>query len=215
MEQIFIVSSVTLLILVAGLMSFWISFIVNETFVCDPQLDCFLRDPSTLIVFSSEPLDNCTSYDSTNGTVVCFEFIFDLSKGFSSAVGFIGVAVGCCRLYIYIMIWLWKFFNKKFWIICIMHIVIMNIFILIFIVVYAIPFLSDAVFKTNKSTVIFIAYLSTFGYFGPMVGGYVFIFLIIAKDPTTSNNPQVTSEEENGVSVNQLNNTNLPQETQL
>ena len=157
--QIIILSSVTLLILWATFMSFWISFIANETFVCGPQLDCFLRDPSTHYVLSSEPLDNCTSYDSTNGAMVFFEFIFDLSKGFSSAVGFMGVAVVYCRLYIHVsmMIQLW---SKKYQMAhYIMHIVIAFIFILTFFVVLAVPFFSDVVFKTTKSITIFMAYL--------------------------------------------------------
>ena len=214
---IFHLSPITLMILGPTFVSFWVLFLVNETFVCDPQLDCFLRDPSTLIVFSSEPLDNCTSsYDSTNGTVVCFQFIFDLTKGFSSAVGFMAVAVVYCRLYISIMIWLQKFGRNKYQmtISYIMHIVITIIFVLIIIVVIEAPFFRDVVFKTFKSTTIFITYWISFAFMGLFAG--IFVNAVIAKAVKTSNNAQVTSEEENrflGASVYRSNYTNLPQDT--
>ena len=199
-------------------LSFWASFIVNETVVCDPQLDCFLHHPSTHIVFSSKRLDDCTSYDSTSGTVVCFQFVFDLTKGFSSAVGFMGVAVVYCRLYTFIMIWLWEFCSDKCQRNCticvslIMGLVTTFIYLLINIVVNFVPFFSDVLFKTNKSTIIYFTYTFSFFYIGPMAGGYV-TEIKGARKAGTSNNPRVTSEEENGASVNWSNYTYLPQDT--
>ena len=218
-SEIIMLSTATLMILGPTFLSFWVSFIVNETFVCDPKLDCFLHNSSSS---DHEPLYNCTSYDSTDGTVGCFEFVFDLTKGFSSAVGFMGVGVVYCRLYTFIMIWLWEFCSNKCQMDCtrcvtfIMQMVISIIFILIFIVVNAVPLFSDVVFKTNKSGAIFIAYWICFFYIGPFAGFYVSLALIGARKVTTSNNAQVTSEEENpllGASVNRSNYTNLPQDT--
>ena len=169
-------------------MSFWSSFVAEETFGCNPQLDCFLRDQSTFDVPSSEPLDNCTSYDSTNGTVVCFEFVFDLTRGFSSAVGFMGVAVVYCRLYIYVMLWLREFCSNKCQMDCtncaslIMQIVISIILFLIIIVVGAVPFFKDVVFKTNKSRIIYFAYMSSFLYNGPLAGVFVTYILRNEED---------------------------------
>ena len=95
-----------------------------------------------------------------------------------------------------------------------------------------VPFFSDVVLKTNKSTIIFYAYMISFVYIGPMAGVYVSVLLRGARkvrtgearkvktrgvrNVTTSNNAQVTSEEENpllGASVNRTNYTNLPQDT--
>ena len=219
--QVVSLSTITIMILLPTFMSFWVSFIANETFVCDPQLDCFLRDPSTLIVSSSEPLDNCTSYDSNNGTVVCFEFTFDLTKGFSSAVGYMGVAVVYCRLYTLVLIWLQEFCSHKYQdcircVSIIMQIVIAIIFILIVIVIGKVPFFRDVVLKTNKSTIIYLAYMFSFAYMGPLAGFYVTFVSRGARKVTTSNNTPVTSEEENPLldaSVNQSNYTNLPQNT--
>ena len=214
--QIFMLSTITIMVFWPTFMSFWASFIVNETFVCDPQLDCFLHDPSTLIVLSSEPLDNCTSYDGTNGTVVCFQFVFNLTQGFSSAVGFMSVAVVYCRLYIYVMIWCRKFCEQHevctMFVSLVMHTITSLIAISINIAVCKISFFSDVVFNTNKNTIIYLAYFFT--YIGPFAGFYIAFVLRGARNVATSNNAQVTSEEENpllGASVNRSNYTNIPQ----
>ena len=219
--QIFRLSTITLMVLGPTFMSFWVSFVVNETFVCDPQLDCFVRNPSTHIVLSSEPLDDCTSYDNTNGTVVCFQFVFDLTKGFSSAVGFMGVAVVYCRLYTFIMIWIQEFCSNKCHMGCIkyvsdvMHIVIFIPVISLFAIIgfRAVPFFSDVVLKTNKSTIIFYAYMISFGYIGPLAGLYVSGLVRVARKVGT---PTVTSKGANhllGAGINRSNYTNLPQDT--
>ena len=184
------ISTITSVVLGPTFMSFWVSFIAEETFGCNPQLDCFLRDQSTFDVPSSEPLDNCTSYDinGTNGTVVCFEFIFDLTRGFSSAVGFMGVAVVYCRLYIYILILLREFCSNKCQMDCtkyvsyIMQIVTFIIFLLIAIIVSSVPFFRDVVFKTNKSRIIYFAYMLSFVYNGPFAG--IFVAYILREHPT-------------------------------
>ena len=219
--QIIMLSTITLMVVSQTVMSFWVSFIANETFVCDPQLDCFLRDPSTQIVFSSKPLDNCTSYDSTNGTVVCFQFVFDLTEGFSSAVGFMGVSVIYCRLYTLVLIWLREFGERQVFtntrfkevfimlVSLIIHIMTAVIAIYIIIAVNTISFLSDVVFKTNKSIFIFYAYFFSFAYIGPLAGFYIAFVLRKARKVATS---KVTSEEENhllGASIDRSNYTNI------
>ena len=221
--QIFMLSTNTLMVFGPTFMSFWVSFIVNETFVCDPQLDCFLHYPSTHFFPSSKRLDNCTSYDSTSGTVVCFQFVFDLTEGFSSAVGFMGVAVVYCRLYTFIMIWLQEFCSNKCQMNCakyvsiimqaVIGIPIITVFIIIF--VRAVPFFSDVVFRTNRSTIIFYAYSFSFAYIGPLTGIYV-SGLVRGARKVTSNNAQITNKGAKpllGASGNQSNYTNLPQDT--
>lgn len=185
-----ILSSVTSVVLGPTFMSFWVSFIADETLGCDPELDCFIRDASTHEVSSSEPLNNCTSYDSTNGTVVCFEFVFDLTRGFSSAVGFLGVAVLYCRMYVYILIWLREICNDKCQEDCtksvsiIMQAVVSIIVFLIIIIVSAVPFFRGVVFKTTKSSFIFIAYIFSFLYCGPVAGFFVtYVLRGAKKDP--------------------------------
>ena len=167
-------SMITAVILGTTFLSFWLSFIVNETFVCDPQLDCFLRDPLTYLVPSSERLDNCTSYDSTNinGTVVCYEFIFDLTKGFSSAVGFMGVAVAYCRSYVFMLILVEKFCCKccTKYVSVAMQLAICLITLSIVGVVSTVRYFSAILFKSYTSKIIFIVYMVTFILTGPLAG---------------------------------------------
>ena len=169
--HLFLLSTITCVILWLSFMSFWVSFIVNETFVCDPQLDCFVRDPSTHIVFSSEPLDDCTSYDSTNGTVVCFQFVVDLTKGFFALCFFV-VAVIFCRLCVHILIWFREICSKYQKVRCNMSVIlsfIMEIltfiFALIVIVLFIVSFFSNMVFQTG---IIFWVYIFSFVYIGPL-----------------------------------------------
>lgn len=176
--HLFFLSTINSFVLLLTFMSFWASFLVDETFACDPQLDCFLRDPSSFVVLSSERVDNCTSYDGTNGTVVCFTFSFNLNNGFSSAVGFIGVAVVYCRLCIFLTIWLWKLpqrqnccfccscFSCCF---CSWCLVFLEIFMLIgfAIVTFVVKSRADPV-ETNESMLLNVSYSFCYLYVGPL-----------------------------------------------
>ena len=185
--QIIILSTVTLMLLLPTFMSFWVSFIANETFVCDPQLDCFLRYPSTHIVSSSEPLDDCTSYDGTDSTVICFQFVFDFTKGFFYALCFIVVALIYCRMCAYVLIWFRELFSKYQKVLhCNMSVllsfimeILTFIFALIVIVMYIVSFLSNMVFQTG---IIFWVYVFSFVYIGPLA---IVIVLGGAKKVTT------------------------------
>ena len=209
--QIIMLSTVTVVILGPTFMSFWVSFLVDETLVCDPKLNCFLRDSSTHIFSSSKRLDNCTSsYNGTNGTVVCFQFVFDFTGGFSSAVGFMGVAVVYCRMYIYAMIWFRECCGCQTMGACTMAVSIMMHTVALALagwIFRVISTVSDVVFQTNKSTIIFYAYFISFVYVGPLAGFYVTFVLRGAKKITKPNN-----EEKDRHSINQSNYTILPQD---
>lgn len=171
-------------------MSFWASFLVDETFACDPQLDCFLREPSTFLVFSSKRLDNCTSYNGTNSTVVCFTFSFNFNNGFSSAVGFIGVAVVYCRLCVSLLIYSWELPQKKnhnreqkcncscF---CSWFLVLFTITVLIsFAIVTSIVIIKADRLKTNESILLNISYCLCYLYVGPLLL-FLVTFCILRK----------------------------------
>ena len=171
----FLLSTINSVVLWLAFVSFWASFLIDETFAGDPQLDCFLRDPSSLIVLSSEPLDNCTSYDSTNGTVVCFQFVLDFNKGFSSAVGFIGVAVIYNKICISLLIFFWELPQKKEQNTCIkwkaiswIGVVIAIFAPIVFAIATIIVLKADTV-KTNESTFLNVSYCVCFIYVGPLI----------------------------------------------
>ena len=201
-RQIIMLSTVTVVILGPTFMSFWVSFLVDETLVCDPKLDCFLRDPSTHLFPSSERLDNCTSsYDGTNGTVVCFQFVFDFKGGFAAAVGFMGVAVVYCRMYIYAMIRFRECCGYQTMGACTMAVSIMMHTVALALagwIFHVITSVSDVVYKTNKSTILFLAYFISFVYIGPFAGVYIAFVLRGAIKITKSKN-----EEGDRRSINQ------------
>ena len=70
--------------------SFWAAFLLEETFVCDPRLDCFVTN-SSLSSASSDyfrTIEDCDEIE-VNATVKCFQFQFDATEGFAYAVGFL------------------------------------------------------------------------------------------------------------------------------
>ena len=169
----FLLSTINSVVLWLAFVSFWASFLVDETFACDPQLDCFLRDPSSLIVSSSKRLDNCTSYDRTSATVVCFRFALNFNKGFSSAVGFIGVAVTYNKICISLLIFFWELPQRKeqniIWKVFSWFGVVFAIFAPIVFAIATIIVLKADTVKTNESTFLNFSYCVCFIYVGPLI----------------------------------------------
>ena len=171
---LFLLSTINLVVLWLAFVSFWASFLVDETFVCDPQLDCFLLDPSALIVLSGKQLDNCTSYDCTNCTVVCFQFVFDFNKGFSSTVGFISVAVIYNKICISLLIFLWELPQRKRqnlqkWnLFSCIGVLIAIVAPIVFAFATTIIILKADTVKTNESTFLNVSYCVCFIYVGPL-----------------------------------------------
>ena len=96
--------TVTPAVFIPAFVSFWASFLVEETYACDPGLDCFYRDSSSFSIRHQQPLVNCTTSDGD--TVVCFQFVFDYVAGFASMGGFVVVAVTSLRVYGIVLVWL-------------------------------------------------------------------------------------------------------------
>lgn len=98
------ISSVTSLVVAASFLAFWDTFLIKQTFVCDPRLDCFYREGKTI------PLENCT-YATEN--VVCFEFVFDIVGGFSSAIGVLGISVLYFNMSLTVFFWFKKMSHTR------------------------------------------------------------------------------------------------------
>ena len=104
-----------------ALMTFWYEFLVDVTFSCDPNLDCypvpapsFSFDNLKNSYLSIPPIVNCSDYETLpdNTTIVCFTFTFDYPQAFGAAGGVFAFAVFGIRAVIGIMVWLksnaWK-----------------------------------------------------------------------------------------------------------
>ena len=104
-----------------ALMTFWYEFLVDVTYSCDPNLDCypvpapsFSFDNIKNAYLSLPPIVNCSDYETLpdNTTIVCFTFTFDYPQAFGAAGGVFAFAVFGIRAVIGILIWLksnaWK-----------------------------------------------------------------------------------------------------------
>lgn len=160
-------STITSLILLMAFTSFWASFLVDETFACDPQLDCFLRDPS-LFVSSTKPLNNCTSLDYNNDAVVCFKFVFDFKAGFASAFGFAGVAALYCNVCFSILVWFSKLCNNGCCKYIIGSIIILGIFNSFTTGIFIGAIKIDTIANTNERSFLNIVYLVCYSLIGAL-----------------------------------------------
>ena len=125
------------------------------------------------------PLHHCADIES-NSTVQCFEFVFAVSEGFASAIGFLAVTVA----YVYIIVYLFieaiassepGSCTKKlayFGFVCLL-IVPTIIALIIFIVILSVPLFRDVAFMTGENALTFFAYWLCFAYVGPFVTFYL------------------------------------------
>lgn len=101
---VILLSSLTPAIFIPAFVSFWASFLVDETYACDPGLDCFLQNSSYFALEPQQLLTNCT--DPDNDTIICFQFVFDFVAGCASMGGFVVVAVTSIKVYGIALVWL-------------------------------------------------------------------------------------------------------------
>ena len=68
-------------------LSFWEVFLIDESYTCDPDLDCFPFDLNNYTNLQDDPIVNCTDFDiSDNITIICYHFAFN----FTDAAGLVG-----------------------------------------------------------------------------------------------------------------------------
>ena len=113
-KLLYMVMFYCLMITSCALMTFWYEFLVDVTYSCDTNLDCY-PIPALYISFSFNnfslnipPIVNCSDYVPLpdNMTIICFTFTFDYSRAFGAAGGVFAFAVFGIRTVIGIMIWL-------------------------------------------------------------------------------------------------------------
>ena len=103
--SVILLSTLAPAVFVPAFVAFWASFLVEETYVCDPELDCFSLDSSSFATTNDQqPISNCTDHE--NSTIVCFQFAFDCTSGFATAGGVLVVAVTSLKVYGILLVWL-------------------------------------------------------------------------------------------------------------
>lgn len=74
-------------IIMLAIITFWTIFLTEETFACDPGLDCFpfAENGSNL---QDNPIVNCSDFASAdNITFICYRFVFQFVEGIGAAIG--------------------------------------------------------------------------------------------------------------------------------
>ena len=156
-------------------LSFWAAFLIDETTVCDPSVDCFLiEEGNDGSIYSIEDCDNV----ERNATVQCFEFVFAVSEGFASAIGFLAVVVAYVYILGYLLIWLIEtVFDsgrdtcaRKCAVFGWIGLLLFQLFLVIVIniVSLSVPLFRDVIFQTVPNMLRFFAYMLCFVYVGPL-----------------------------------------------
>ena len=174
-----------------ALMTFWNKFLVDVTYSCDPNLDCYPLPLASITYWSIPPIVNCSDYVTLpdNMTIVCFTFTFDYSQAFGAAGGVFAFAVFGIRIVLGIITWLKSkcgkycfsiiLFGIYFGIPIIGSILLVGYILLIFLV----PVFRPLAAKTTRMLYLLV-YFTTFG-----LGfyGIVLLFVLSISTPKIEN----------------------------
>ena len=98
------------LLAVCALTTFWFVFLVDVTYSCDPNLDCypFPAGFSKVITWNIPAIINCSDYEilPDNTTIVCFTFTFDYHEAIGAVGSVFAFMVFGIRAMIGIIVWL-------------------------------------------------------------------------------------------------------------
>ena len=170
------------IIFITAFNTFWGTFLSEETFTCDPGLDCFLLQYTNSSEVDQKPLTSCADHE--NDTIICFQFVLEYAGGFASMSGFITVTLIYINLYGHILGGLSKGLRRNsnyhscmslsaFLAINIIIIVPIILSVAILILTFSISFLFNIVFQTNARILKFIAYWFSFTFLGPITGLHI------------------------------------------
>lgn len=151
--------------------AFWNEFLVEESYSCQSDVDCFMLDESDTPL-QQEPLarENCTEFESSeslNVTLRCFKFVFNYASALGNAGGVLVLASAVMNIQAGLWIGASACQGKLGWSVTIAAVTTLNVivevamFALPFAVFY-IPLLQETITKTSRSQVQFFTYWITF-----------------------------------------------------
>ena len=169
-----------------ALMTFWDTFLVDVTYSCDPNFDCYPLPLASITHQSIPPIVNCSDYvtlPADNMTIVCFTFTFDYSQAFGAAGGVFAFAVFGIRIVLGIIIWLKSKCGKCCLVIVLFGIsfgsIIGGILLAGYILLIClVPVFRPLLVETTRMLYLLV-YFTTFG-----VGFYGILLLFVATIPT-------------------------------
>lgn len=190
-----LLSTLSPILFIPAFVSFWASFLVDETFACDPGLDCFSRDPSSFAINHQRlPLFNCTDFDTTSTTVICFQFVLDYTTGFAAMAGLLVVDVISLRVYGIILMWLVGIMPSSAQgeggkcgscrVLCsvvgifIFFLAPIIISVIILLIVLLVSFVNEIVFQSSERTLKFATYWTSFLVSGTVTGAGILVTVL-------------------------------------
>ena len=124
-----------------GLTTFFEIFLIEESFGCDPGLDCFYTD-------TTDPIENCEDLDG-NRTIICYNFGLNLASAAGAAGGFLAVASMIINVAVLVVFWVAEkivqsgnYKNKKFCFFSV-YISVVIVLVILFIVYFVIAILQS------------------------------------------------------------------------
>lgn len=234
-----------LFLLVPGLFScffttFWEVFLTDESFTCDPGLDCFPFDASNLSILQNNPIVNCSEFaTSDNVTITCYQFVFRYAAATGLLGGLLTVTAIGIKVLGGVLIWSMDIGEKeehaeedetqkhcsqcksccrrcytclKVFVRLALAVLPSFASILALILVAQVPLLRDAVYGTRERRVQFISYIVLSIYLGFLVP--ILTVVLARSKPYESLNITVNIHAQNGDLENgQANGTSVPQKS--
>ena len=180
------------LVLGCAFITFWSVFLIDETFACDPGLDCYpVTDDDDKKPLQHTPITDCSEFDTLdNVTIFCYQFVFRYAEGFGAAGGLVTFSILLFKLCAMSLFW---FIDTPMEGCCgkVKMVVGTLIIIIVFglsplwsfvvlIVVTSVPIFTDAILKTDQSTLQFLAYWFALSY-GSIFA--IYGLMKLAKEP--------------------------------
>ena len=145
--------------------AFWGEFLVKESFICEPGLDCFPFNQHGKAM-SHEPI-NCSDYENSNIIICCYQFVFSYGSALGNAGGVLVLA--SVVMNIQAGLWIGASSQRRKWGFCCAMgwVIFLNVVIEILLlatpfVASYVPLVKSTVMSTNGATVQFYAYWITF-----------------------------------------------------
>lgn len=171
--------------------SFWEVFLIDESYTCDPGLDCFPFDANNYTNLQDDPVVNCTDFDiNDNITIICYHFAFNFTDAAGLVGGLLSLIAFVFMLLVSVLYWALDLAGedkkakkrckyKCCWLVKRIVLVVLTISpsvgsIIAVVLVYTVPAIQDALTE-RRNFWKFYAYFVTFTYLG-------IVFSVLVKE---------------------------------
>ena len=165
--------AVTINILGTGGAAFFVEFLVEESSVCDIEVDCFALNKTDYTPIQQTPLmEKCTDYENDDYIIECYQFAFDYASGLSHASGVIFIASLTMKIQAALMIQAGTLKHRKvvrsllFW-------VTLFICFTVFLITLSVDVIFDQIYSSTVNTLNFFIYFICFSF--TITSGFVFV----------------------------------------